>query len=366
MPDTRPGIIIDANTGVCVACKNSGIEFEFKSRDEELKIVLEERKQNKKSIYDCVIPVSGGKDSTWQTVKALDMGLKPLCVTWRTPKRTEIGQKNLQNLIDLGIDHIDFSVNPKIQSMLTKKAFEKVGIPALPMHLALFSIPTKIALNYKVNLILWGENSAQEYGGEDDYANLKLLTRKWLKKYGVSDGTFGEDWIDSDLSAEDLDPFTFPSDQEVSNGDLKSVFLGMYSKWTPYESLRVAKENGFQELSKPIVGKYGFADIDEGFVMTVHHWIKWYKFGITRTWDNLSLDIRNSLISRSDAVDYLRNLGNEKPVKEIEEFCEYIDISVKSFDRTCESFRNREVWSKNNKGKFEIKNFLVDQWEWKE
>ena len=294
------------------------------------------------------------------------MGLKPLCVTWRTPKRTEIGQKNLQNLIDLGIDHIDFSVNPKIQSMLTKKAFEKVGIPALPMHLALFSIPTKIALNYKVNLILWGENSAQEYGGEDDYANLKLLTRKWLKKYGVSDGTFGEDWIDSDLSAEDLDPFTFPSDQEVSNGDLKSVFLGMYSKWTPYESLRVAKENGFQELSKPIVGKYGFADIDEGFVMTVHHWIKWYKFGITRTWDNLSLDIRNSLISRSDAVDYLRNLGNEKPVKEIEEFCEYIDISVKSFDRTCESFRNREVWSKNNKGKFEIKNFLVDQWEWKE
>ena len=366
LPDERPGIIIDAHTGVCIACKNSGTEFQFKSREDELRRVLDERKSKKKSIYDCVIPVSGGKDSTWQTVKALEMNLRPLCVTWRTPKRTEIGERNLQNLIDLGVDHIDFSVNPKTQSTLTRKAFEGVGIPALPMHLALFSIPTKIALNYGINLILWGENSAQEYGGEEDYANLKLLSRDWLKRYGVSDGTFGEDWIDEDLSAADLDPFTFPSDNEVFEGDLKSVFLGMYSKWTPYESLRVAKENGFQELQKPIVGKYSFADIDEGFVMTVHHWIKWYKFGITRTWDNLSLDIRNNIISRDGAIEYLQDLGNEKPIKEIEEFCEYIDISIKKFDEICESFRNRDIWSKNQKGKFEIKDFLVKRWEWNE
>ena len=366
LPDTRPGVIIDIHTGVCIACNNNVPESEFRSREDELLRVLGERKSKKKSIYDCIIPVSGGKDSTWQTVKALEMNLKPLCVTWRTPKRTEIGQENLQNLIDLGVDHIDFSVNPKTQRTLTRKAFEKVGIPALPMHLALFSIPTKIALNHGVNLLLWGENSAQEYGGEEDYASLKLLSRKWLKRYGVSDGTFGEDWVDEDLSAADLDPFTFPSDEEIIAGDLKSVFLGMYSKWTPCESLRVAKKNGFKELEKPIVGKYGFADIDEGFIMTVHHWIKWYKFGITRTWDNLSLDIRNNVTSRPDAIEYLHNLGSEKPLKEIEEFCEYVDITVKKFDEICESFRNRDVWSRNQYGKFEIKEFLITQWEWDE
>ena len=366
LPDTRPGIIIDKRTGVCVACKRSSEEFKFKSREFELQKVLEERKAKQKSIYDCVIPVSGGKDSTWQTVKALEMGLRPLCVTWRTPKRTQIGEQNLQNLIGLGVDHIDFSINPNTQRLLTKKAFEKVGIPALPMHLALFSIPTKIALHYGINLILWGENSALEYGGEEDYANLKLLSRDWLKQYGVSDGTFGEDWVDDDLSFADMDPFTFPSDQQIIMGDLKSVFLGMYLKWTPYESLRVAKQNGFNELKKPLVGKYGFADIDEGFIMTVHHWIKWYKFGITRTWDNLSLDIRSNILTRSDAVEYLRELGSEKPIKQIEEFCQYIDMPVKEFSNICEKFRNRNVWSKNKKGRFEIRNFLIDNWEWED
>ena len=96
----------------------------------------------------------------------------------------------------------------------------------------------------------------------------------------VFSGTFGDDWIDDELSREDLAAYIFPSDEELVNADLKSLFLGMYYKWTPYESLRVAKEHGFMELEAPIVGKYNFADIDEGFIMTVHHWIKWYKFGI--------------------------------------------------------------------------------------
>lgn len=365
LPETRPGVILSAETGICKACSGDVPLTEFKMRENELFDVLRERRDKKKSVYDCVIPVSGGKDSTWQTVKALEMNLKPLCVTWRTPRRTEIGQENLQNLIELGVDHIDFSVNPKTQSNLTKKAFEKVGIPALPMHLALFSIPTKVALSQGVNLILWGENSAQEYGGEDDYSSLKLLSRDWLKKYGVSDGTFGEDWVDDELSAADLDPYTFPSDKDLVAADLKSVFLGMFLKWTPYESLRVAKENGFKDLEKPIVGKYGFADIDEGFIMTVHHWIKWHKFGITRTWDNLALDIRNGVMSRQEAIDYLRDLGDERPSKEIEEFCRYIDITVKRFDEICESFRSPLVWSKNRQGKYQIKDFLVDDWEWK-
>lgn len=364
LPDTRPGIILEKASGICAACQNTTFTGNKKNREDALKIILEERLSKKHSSYDCVIPVSGGKDSTWQTVKSLEMGLKPLCVTWKTPKRTEIGEANLKNLISLGVDHIDFSVNPIAEALLTRKAFQEVGIPALPMHLALFSIPTRIALLFGINLIIWGENSAYEYGGEKDFAQSEILSREWLKRYGVSGGTFGDDWIDDELSREDLAAYIFPSDEELVNADLKSVFLGMYYKWTPYESLRVAKDHGFKELEEPIVGKYNFADIDEGFIMTVHHWIKWYKFGITRTWDNLSLDIRNKKISRKEAIEFLRDTGNEKPEKEIDEFCKYTNISIKQFDEICENFRNKKIWFKNKHGKYEIKDFLIENWAW--
>ena len=75
------------------------------------KLVKNIKNKNKK--YDCIIPVSGGKDSTWQVVVALEHGLHPLCVTWKTPARNSLGFKNLENLVKLGVDHIDFTINPK-------------------------------------------------------------------------------------------------------------------------------------------------------------------------------------------------------------------------------------------------------------
>src|SRR5206468_2553943 len=91
--------------------------------------------------YDCVIPVSGGKDSTWQTAVCLEHGLHPLAVTWRTPARTELGQANLDNLISLGVDHIDYSIDPGVERRFSLEAFRRLGSPAVPMHMAIFAIP---------------------------------------------------------------------------------------------------------------------------------------------------------------------------------------------------------------------------------
>ena len=105
--------------------------------------------------YDCLIPVSGSRDSTWQTIVCLEKGLNPLCVTWRTPGRTGIGQKNLDNLISLGVDHIDYTINPKIEKRFMLEAFVKYGSPAIPMHMAIFNIPLKIAEKFEIPLIIW-------------------------------------------------------------------------------------------------------------------------------------------------------------------------------------------------------------------
>ena len=141
LPDTRPSIVLDEES-VCSACRNFEIRetIDWSARESAFDEVISNAKGLSKG-YDCLIPVSGGKDSTWQVVKCLEKGLNPLCVTWKPPGRTNIGQENLNNLIDLGVDHIDYSINPKIEKAFMLETLIKNGSPAIPMHIAMLNIP---------------------------------------------------------------------------------------------------------------------------------------------------------------------------------------------------------------------------------
>ena len=166
LPNTRPNLVL-GDDGICNACRSHGTkrDIDWAARAEQLRHVAGWAKTSSRSGYDCLIPVSGGKDSTWQTIRCLELGLRPLAVTWRTPARTAIGQQNLDNLISLGVDHIDYRINPKVEARFMVKAYERHGSTAIPMHMALYNIPLTIAARFHIPLVVWGENSAFEYGG---------------------------------------------------------------------------------------------------------------------------------------------------------------------------------------------------------
>src|SRR5690606_31889586 len=105
------------------------------------------------------------------------------------------------------------------------------------------------------------------------------LTRAWLKRYGVTNGTSAEDWVGDDLTAEDLAPYMWPGDSAQSEAGVHAVFLGYYFPWSPHETYRVARQHGFRADSRPRTGYYAFADVDDEFLITIHHWMKWLKFG---------------------------------------------------------------------------------------
>lgn len=360
LPDTRPNLIIQ-DDGICNACHSSGMKeniIDWDAREKEFfQLVLSTK--NKAQTWDCVIPVSGGKDSTWQVIKALEYGLKPLCVTWKTPARNSLGQKNLDNLINLGVDHIDFSINPQVEKQLTLQALKEKGSVAIPMHLALFSIPLQVAMKFKIPLVLWGENSGVEYGG--DKALGSQMTREWLLTYGVTQGTTAEDWVSNELSLKDLSSYTWPTDEDLENTGVKAAFLGHYFSWDPEETFKIAKEKGFEALTgKPKTGLYTYADVDDEFLIGIHHWLKWYKFGFTRLWDNLSLEIRAGRITRDKALEIVQERGDEKPIEEIKKFCKWVGITETEFFDIIEKFRNKDIWSlKNNQWK--IKDFLLTE-----
>ena len=365
LPNTRPNIQFNSQ-GICDGCESSHEKqklIDWPSREVMFSKLIKETKR-KNSNYDCIIPVSGGKDSTWQVIKALEYNLNPLCVTWKTPARNALGAANLENLISLGVNHIDFTINPYIEKKFTLKAFERFGIPLIPMHMAMYAISLQIALNFKIPLIVWGENAAFEYGGGDEIARGFQLSQSYLRKFGITNGTTSKDWISNDLSEKDLTPYDWPSDKKLLSAGIKAIFLGQYFEWDPVKTFEIAEKHGFKAGVKPKTGFYEFADIDDSFLITIHHWLKWYKFGFTRLWDNLSIEIRNDRISRQEAITNVEEYGQEYPEEEINKFCDYVGISEKEFFMIAEKFRNRELWKKDKKNNWYVNHFLIDNWVW--
>lgn len=365
LPDTRPNLRFD-DAGVCEACRTHTrkVDIDWGSRQADFAELVATTKVKAEN-YDCVIPVSGGKDSTWQVLKCLEYGLKPLAVTWKTPARTAIGQRNLDNLVSLGVDHIDWQISPKVEACFMVKTFERFGSTAIPMHLAIFSIPLRIATQFEIPLIVWGENSAVEYGSADSAHRGHKLDRAWLKTYGVTHGTTAADWVDDDLSAKDLAGYFGPDPDTLESRGVRAVFLGHYFAWDPEATYRVALANGFQARAGGArTGLYDYADIDDDFI-SIHHWMKWYKFGFTRLFDNLSLEIRNGRITRDAAIETIRKAGDQTPIDDIKRFCAFAGMSTERFFAMAEKFRNQDIWQRTASG-WRMPDFIVPDWSWNE
>jgi hypothetical protein len=189
------------------------------------------------------------------------------------------------------------------------------------------------------------------------------LDRAWLRKFGVTHGTTADDWVSDELTRKDLTPYFGPSDEELERKGILAVFLGYYFGWDPETSLRVAGAHGFQVRAEgPKTGYYNYADIDDDFI-SIHHYLKWYKFGFTRTFDNLSLEIRNGRMTREEAIGILRKRGDETPHGDIENFCAFTGISRATFFEIIEQFRTPAIWSRRN-SKWQIEGFLIPDWSW--
>ena len=181
LPDSRPNLTIGAH-GVCNACHGhaSRRAIDWKGRMAAFRKVVAGAKARSRG-YDCLVPVSGGKDSHWQVAVCLEHGLRVLAVTWRPPARTDIGRANLENLVGLGVDHIDYSISRDVERRFSREAFLRCGSSAVPMHMAIFNIPLRVAAALSIPLVVWGENSAFEYGGTREESTGFALDERWLR-----------------------------------------------------------------------------------------------------------------------------------------------------------------------------------------
>lgn len=362
--NTRPGIYLNSEA-ICSACEGFAEKskyIDWESRARALASLFEHyRGKSSSTGYDCIIPVSGGKDSTYQTYIVKEkFGMNPLCVTYRTPLRTALGQRNLNNLQKrFKVDLLEFAVSPETEKKFISKATRDLGVPGLPQHLGIFSFTLRTAVSMKIPLIIWGENSQMEYGGTQSERMNEHLNRKWLAKHGCLHEREAEDWVDNNLSMAELNGFKIPSEEELNNADIKSFFLGHYLKWDPVENAEVAIKCGFETRKEgPVMGVYDFADLDCSLI-SFHHYVKWLKFGITRTFDNVAIEIRNGRMTKEQGIKLIKQNGDDRPLKEhINDICNFLEVNETELFAMIEPFRNKDIWTKDQNGNWYIDGFL--------
>lgn len=355
MPNTRPDQIFN-NDGICNACLSfeRNKKINWKERKKELEKIISNIKSNKAK-WDCVIPSSGGKDSTYQALRAREMGLNPVVVTATTCDLSDVGKKNIENLKNIGFDTIEISNNHKIRSKLNKIGLEVIGDIAWPEHVSIFTAPVRFALSYKIPLILWGENPQIEYGGPKKSLNNNILDRAWMEEFGGLIGLRVSDLVENyDFSEKDLNIYIYPTEEELSKFPVKGIFLGYYEMWDSMRNYKISKKNGFTEYKDTVQGCYfNFEKIDN-YQHGIHDYFKFLKFGFGRATDQLSYSVRRGLISRKNAIEKAKSLEGKFPTsylnKSLDQILKKINVSLEEFNKACDKFTNKKIFKCDQSG----------------
>ncbi len=357
MPDTKPDLKIDEE-GVCSACRSyerRGV-IDWQARRVELDRILARYRSSDGARWDCIVPVSGGKDSHFQVIRALQLGLNPLCVTATTCDLSDIGRRNIQNIKSLGVDYVEVSPNPVIRRKLNTIGLTQVGDISWPEHVGIFTIPVRVAVEYGVPLIVWGENSQNEYGGPAAASEDNVLTRRWLEEFGGLLGLRVSDLVGmEDIEKRHLILYTYPDDAELKRVGVTGIFLGYYVPWDGYSNALLAQAHGFETLSSTVEGSIVNYENLDNHQTGIHDYFKFLKFGFGRATDIACLHVRRGRISREDALALVRKHDGKFPWtylgKPLEQILEPLDLSMDQFIEICDRFTNKSVFVTDARGK---------------
>lgn len=350
MPDTRPGIQFDSQ-GVCTGCQSfeKRKEIDFEKRFQELKDLCDKyRGMNGVDGYDCMIAVSGGKDSHFQVYIMKEvMDMNPLLVSVEDNfPMTNAGIHNLKNISEaFGCDIISIKPNIKAQKKIMKYTFEKYGKPTYFLDRYIYTYPLHMAEKFNTPLLVYGENVSYEYGGE--YAKDTYSAKDQISN-GVASGISKSEMLVDGVTLKDLNFFD-PPNKEVLDS-LDPIYLGYFLSWNSFSNYNLAKTKGFHDLTHEWIRTHHIEQFDqiESPAYLIHPWLKYPKFGHATATDYASRMIRYGMISRNEAVDLVKKHDHALDPRSVREFCEFVGYSEQEFWSIIDGLYNEDIFEKTD------------------
>ncbi len=313
MPETQEGVTYD-EMGVCQACQSSEqkIHINWVEREKKLREILEEAKSKAGDNYDCIVPISGGKDSTFQLhvlIKVYQM--KPLAVTFSHNWYSETGWYNLQNALQqFNVDHIMFTPNRSLVNRLAKRSLEGIGDSCWHCHAGVGSFPLKIAVKFRIPLLVWGESIAESSGRASYQCPVHKFDRDYFTR--VSAKLSPRDLVCDYLSSKDLYPFELPSIDEIEAVGVTGIHLGDYIFWDDERQTEFVRDTyGWKETE--MEGSYKGYKSAECIMAGMHDFTCYLKRGFGRATFHASVDVRSGLLTREEGFALAQKYDRERP-----------------------------------------------------
>ncbi len=311
MPNTRPDTpFVDGECAACISYKKRP-QIDWDARKSELLALLDRHDGR------CIVPSSGGKDSSYQVHRLRELGCDVVAVTATTCHLTPIGRQNIDNLSRFAKTY-EVTPNRTVRAILNRMGQKLVGDASWPQHASIWAIPFRAAIDLKRPLIMWGENSQNSWGGPLGTEDAKQMTRRWCSEFGGMAGLRASDFVGVEgiTEADTLD-YAVPSDAELEAAGVEAHFLGAYEPWSSRRNARVAIEHGMKTALPCEANWWNFENLD-CWVTAAHDAGMYRKFGYGRGCAQISMDVREGLISREDALKWVQESDGLLP----ETYCE--------------------------------------------
>ncbi|MEK6938036.1 MAG: N-acetyl sugar amidotransferase [Nanoarchaeota archaeon] len=363
-PENHPLNLTFDEDGVCSGCRIHEEKdiLDWKERGEKLRRILEGFKSNSKSNYDCIIPISGARDSYFivHTIKKM-YGMKPLLVTYNKQYNTELGIRNLAYLRTLfDCDILTMTVNPETVKKITRASLLKCGSIYWHCLAGQTVFPVQIAVKMKIPLIVWGAHQGCDQVGMFSHLDEVEMTRKYRKEHDLM-GYEAEDFIDETMGIheEDVQSYVYPNDKEIEKVGVRGIYLSNYIRWDSKKQHEdMIRLYGYESfLQERTFDTYN--DIDCYNYSDVHDCIKFLKWGYGKVTDHACREIRLKRLTREEGIDLVSKYQNKKP-KNLKLFLDWLGITENGFYYFINQHRNNNIWKRDNNFKWKLRDSVIN------
>lgn len=330
-------------------------KFDWKKREKQLEELLS-KYRSKNGSFDCIVPVSGGKDGSYVSyILKTKFGMRPLTVTSRPPLTLEIGNKNLENFVRSGFDHIHVTPNEETMRAFNKQGFIDMGFPYYGWLISIFSVVIKISQLFKIPLIFYGENGEVEYGGNLEKDNPRVSLSEISSVF--LEGGYKK--IRDSLEKDNKNLFWFEL-PEIKESNFYITHWSYFEPWDSYRNYLIAKEHcNLKEAQESNHGTFtNFAQTDQA-LYDLHTYLMYLKFGFGRATQDVGIEIRRGAMTRDQGVNLVKLYDGAFPENYIDTYLDYYKITRSEFQNILDKWTNKELFYRENdkkiwKPKFEV------------